>query len=57
MEHAEQNAFMALLNPGGRVTLSFVVPDRPGRWEIGCFAQSAQHYANGMRSEVTVARS
>lgn len=54
MEHA--NEFMLLLQPGGRATIRFVVPNRPGEWEFGCFEQSGEHYANGMHGRVTVAR-
>lgn len=54
--HGGAPQFMVLLDPGGRATISFRVPDKPGRWEFGCFQQSGQHYTNGMRGEVTVAR-
>lgn len=55
-EHGGAPQFMLLLDPGGRTTISFLVPDKPGRWEFGCFQQSGQHYTNGMRGEVTVAQ-
>jgi plastocyanin len=48
--------FMVMLQPGGQVTIRFVVPDRPGRWEFGCFQQSGQHYENGMKGSVVVER-
>lgn len=54
--HEGTSQFMLLLDPGGRATIRFRVPNKPGRWELGCFQQSGQHYANGMRAEVTVAR-
>lgn len=54
--HGGASQFMLLLDPGGRATIEFVVPDKPGRWEFGCFQQSGQHYTNGMRGVVTVAQ-
>lgn len=53
--HGETAQFMLMLDPGGRATIRFAVPDKPGRWELGCFQQSGQHYTNGMRGVVTVA--
>ena len=47
--------FMAVVSPRGSLTFRFQVPDRPGEWEFGCFAQDGQHYLNGMRGVVTVA--
>lgn len=55
-EHGGAPQLMLLLEPGGRATIRFTVPNKPGRWEFGCFQQSGQHYANGMRGIVTVAR-
>lgn len=52
-----EQGFMVSLLPGGEATIRFVVPDKPGRWELGCFAQTRQHYENGMRGWVTVERS
>jgi len=46
--------FMAVLDPRGTLSLRFQVPDRPGQWEFGCFAQDGQHYLNGMRGVLTV---
>jgi len=46
--------FMGVLPPAASLTFSFVVPDRPGEWEFGCFAQDGQHYLNGMRGTVTI---
>jgi plastocyanin len=48
--------FMAVVDPGGSLRLSFTVPDRPGDWEFGCFQQDGQHYLNGMKGVLTVAR-
>jgi hypothetical protein len=48
------NGFMLMLEPGGSVTISFVVPNKPGRWEFACFQQTGQHYLNGMRGWVTI---
>lgn len=55
MGHGE-SGFMLLVKPGGTATISFVVPNKPGRWEFGCFQQSGQHYENGMHGLVTVER-
>ncbi len=54
--HAAEGGFMLLVQPGGTATISFVVPDKPGRWQLGCFQQSGQHYLNGMKGWVTVER-
>jgi plastocyanin len=48
--------FMAVIDPGGSLTFSFTVPDKPGDWEFGCFQQEGQHYLNGMKGVLTVAR-
>lgn len=48
--------FMAVVDPGGSLTFSFTVPDQPGDWEFGCFQQDGQHYLNGMKGVLTVAR-
>lgn len=50
----DMDQFMAVFPPDATLTFSFVVPDRPGEWEFGCFAQDGQHYLNGMRGRVTV---
>lgn len=47
--------FMAVVAPRGSLTFRLQVPDRPGDWEFGCFAQDGQHYLNGMKGIVTVA--
>ncbi|HEX6335938.1 MAG TPA: hypothetical protein VFZ85_03225 [Jiangellaceae bacterium] len=52
--HADDHGFMIELDPTGATTISFVVPDKPGTWEYGCFAETGQHYANGMRGTVTI---
>ncbi len=46
--------FMAVLADDGVLTISFVVPDAPGFWEYGCFAQTGQHYINGMRGTLEI---
>lgn len=63
-EHAEEgmadmgghgdHGFMVELEPVGTSTISFVVPDKPGEWQLGCFAETGQHYANGMLGTVTI---
>lgn len=54
MEMERMNEFMPLIGPRGRLTFSFVVPDKPGDWIYGCFQQSGQHFLNGMKGTVTV---
>lgn len=54
MEMEMMDQFMAVFGGDGTLTMSFVVPDRPGEWEFGCFAQGGQHYLNGMRGTVTI---
>jgi hypothetical protein len=46
--------FMLVLEPEGTATVSFTVPDKPGRWQFGCFEQSGQHFLNGMKGWVTI---
>lgn len=53
----QADGFMLVLDPGGAATLTFTVPDKPGRWEFGCFRQDGQHYLNGMKGTITVVRS
>lgn len=48
------NLMLVLRGDGGTLTLTFTVPNRPGRWEFGCFAQDSQHFLNGMRGTVDV---
>ena len=50
----EMMGLMLVLEPGGTATISFTVPDKPGRWQFGCFEQSGQHFLNGMKGWVTV---
>ena len=52
--HADDHGFMVELDPAGTTTITFVVPDKPGVWEYGCFSETGQHYANGMRGTVTI---
>jgi hypothetical protein len=46
--------FSPTLKPGGHVDISFVVPNKPGMWEYGCFIQSDVHYRLGMRGRVNI---
>ncbi len=46
--------FMLVVQPGGRFTMSFTVPDKPGEWTYGCFQQSGEHFLNGMKGTVTI---
>jgi plastocyanin len=48
--------FMAVIDPGGSLSFAFTVPDQTGEWEFGCFQQDGQHYLNGMKGVLTVAR-
>lgn len=54
MDEMSMNSFMPVVGPKGYLKFSFVVPDKPGEWTIGCFQQSGQHYLNGMKGTVTV---
>lgn len=40
------------VRPGQTATISFVVPDRPGTYEFGCFVTG--HYEAGMRGTLTI---
>ena len=46
--------FSPTLEPGGYVTWSFTVPNKPGRWMYGCFVQSFIHYVEGMRGTIDI---
>lgn len=46
--------YMLVVQPGGRFTMSFTVPDKPGEWTYGCFQQSGEHFLNGMKGTVTI---
>lgn len=35
-------------------TLIFTVPNKPGEWQMACFADDGTHYDDGMRGKVTV---
>jgi uncharacterized cupredoxin-like copper-binding protein len=49
--------FMIELQPGGTATLTFTVPaNRVGEWEIGCFSEAGQHYTDGMKGKLIVAK-
>lgn len=56
MPTMQVSQLMAVLNSQGVLTISFVVPDLPGVWEYGCFAQNGQHYLNGMRGTIEIVR-
>lgn len=53
-EMEEMTGFMPVVGPQGRLTFSFVVPDKPGEWTYGCFQQDGQHFLNGMRGVITI---
>jgi plastocyanin len=46
--------FSPALEPGGYVTWSFTVPNKPGRWMYGCFVQTFIHYEEGMRGTIDI---
>ncbi len=49
----EEHGFEVELEPGGKATLTFTVPqDRKGEWEIGCFVTG--HYEAGMKGVLIV---
>ncbi len=35
-------------------TMIFTVPNKPGEWQMACFADNGTHYEDGMRGKVTV---
>ncbi len=47
-------AFSVSLNGGDKYTFSFVVPNKPGKWEYGCFLQTGQHFMNGMHGVIDI---
>jgi uncharacterized cupredoxin-like copper-binding protein len=40
------------VKPGQTATITFVVPDRAGAYEFGCFATG--HFAAGMKGSLTI---
>lgn len=42
--------------PGGSITISFKVPDEPGRWEMACFQGNGQHIMDGMRTAINIVK-
>ncbi|MHB1956297.1 MAG: cupredoxin domain-containing protein [Sulfobacillus sp.] len=46
--------FSPTLKPGGHIDITFVVPDKPGVWQYGCFVQYAAHWRLGMRGVLNV---
>lgn len=46
--------FSPTLKPGGSLTLSFQVPNKPGLWDYGCFVQQYIHYRTGMRGKLMI---
>ncbi len=55
--HAGAEGFMPVFAPGGELTITFTVPDKPGEWTMGCFQESGQHFLNGMKGTIKVVRS
>jgi len=57
MAMGDHEGFMIELQPGGTATLTFTVPaNRVGEWEIGCFSEAGQHYTDGMKGKLVVAK-
>lgn len=50
----EGGDFSPTLDPGGRVDLTFTVPNKPGTWYYGCFVQQFMHYLAGMQGTITI---
>ena len=48
--------FSPTLKPGGSLSLSFQVPDKPGIWDFGCFVQQYIHYRTGMRGVIKIVK-
>lgn len=46
--------FSPTLEPGGRIDLTFTVPNKPGTWQYGCFVQQYIHYLAGMKGTITI---
>lgn len=46
--------FSPTLQPGGAINMTFVVPNKPGNWQYGCFVQQYMHYIAGMRGTITI---
>ncbi len=47
-------SFSVSLEGGQKFHFTFVVPNKPGKWDYGCFLQTGQHFMNGMRGHVTI---
>jgi plastocyanin len=46
--------FSPTLLPGGWVEYRFVVPNKPGKWQYGCFVQGFVHYEEGMHGTIEI---
>lgn len=46
--------FSVSLQGGQDFHFNFVVPNKPGKWDYGCFLQTGQHFMNGMRGTLEV---
>ena len=46
--------FSPTLQPGGSLTLTFTVPNKPGIWQFGCFVQEFIHYRDGMKGVINI---
>lgn len=46
--------FSPTIRPGGNIKISFIVPDKPGIWNYGCFVQGYIHYADGMKGTINI---
>jgi plastocyanin len=46
--------FSPTLLPGGWIEYRFVVPNKPGKWQYGCFVQGFIHYEEGMHGTIEI---
>ncbi|KYP81117.1 hypothetical protein [Ferroacidibacillus organovorans] len=46
--------FSPTMKPGGQITLSFTVPNKPGIWHYACFVQGYMHWLAGMRGTINI---
>ncbi len=48
---------VALVEKGGHVTYTFKVPDKPGKWEFGCFEEDGSHFGDhNMKGTVDIVK-
>ena len=58
MEEVEHHGFMIVQEPSSEATIiEFIVPDKVGEWEFGCFQDDGADYDEGMRGKLVVVAS